>query len=321
MIHFKQSRAAWVFLSAILVATAPCSLRADHHETGVKVYHHGDVVRIDINGKLFTEYHYKDVPRPYFYPVIGPGGVRITRDYPMKVGEHDAKDHPHHRSWWYTHGNVNGIDFWHDQNVEHDGFALLQSGESSGTLATRSRWVAPDGKVVMTDLRTLRVVPEKEGHVLADFNVTFLASHGDVVMGDTKEGSMAIRLAPTLRVEGEVGQGTIVNSHGDHGKDAWGKRAPWVDYYGPIQGKTVGVAIFDHPSNPRHPTWWHVRTYGLFAANPFGIHNFENKKQGVGDFPIPAGTTATWKYRFYFHAGDNKEAQVEKHYKAYAQTP
>jgi len=47
------------------------------------------------------------------------------------------------------------------------------------------------------------------------------------------------------------------------------KHADWCDYYGSIGGKTVGIAMFDHPSNPRHPTTWHVRDYGLFAANPF----------------------------------------------------
>ena len=64
------------------------------------------------------------------------------------------------------------------------------------------------------------------------------------------------------------------------------KRAAWVDYWAPIDGKTVGIAIFDHPENPRHPTWWHARYYGLVAANPFGIHDFEKKPEGTGDMKI-----------------------------------
>jgi hypothetical protein len=79
----------------------------------------------------------------------------------------------------------------------------------------------------------------------------------------------------------------------------------------------VGVAIFDHPQNPRHPTHWHVRDYGLFAANPFGIHDFEKKPAGTGDFKVAAGESVTWRYRFYFHRGDDKEANVAERYAEY----
>jgi hypothetical protein len=130
---------------------------------------------------------------------------------------------------------------------------------------------------------------------------------------------MAVRLAETMRLKGKVGKGHIVNSEGVRDGDTWGKRAAWVDYYGPVDGKTVGIAIFDHPSNPRHPTWWHVRDYGLFAANPFGLHEFEKKQpKGAGELIVPAGKTISFKYRFYIHSGDDKEAKVGEAYKAYA---
>jgi hypothetical protein len=77
------------------------------------------------------------------------------------------------------------------------------------------------------------------------------------------------------------------------------------------------MAIFDHPSNPRHPTWWHVRDYGLFAANPFGIHDFEKKDKGAGDLTVPAGETISFKYRFYIHEGDEKEGKVREAYDRY----
>ena len=153
---------------------------------------------------------------------------------------------------------------------------------------------------------------------MMDFEITIHASNGKVTMGDTKEGSMAIRLTSTMRVRGEVGQGHIVNSEGNRETSAWGKRAKWCDYYGPVEGQTVGVAIFDHPDNPCHPTWWHVRDYGLFAANPFGVHDFEKKPAGTGDLVIPAGQSVTFKYRFYFHRGDEKQGKVAERYRAYA---
>ena len=98
----------------------------------------------------------------------------------------------------------------------------------------------------------------------------------------------------------------------------WGKQAEWCDYHGPVEGKVVGIAGFDHPANPRHPTWWHVRDYGLFAANPFGVHDFEKKPAGTGNLTIPAGKSVTFKYRFYLHEGDEKQANVAARYKDYS---
>jgi hypothetical protein len=150
-----------------------------------------------------------------------------------------------------------------------------------------------------------------------DFEITLHASHGELTLGDTKEGSMAIRLAPTLRLKGDVAKGHIVNSVGDRDGETWGKRAAWCDYYGPLDGEITGVAIFDHPDNPKHPTWWHVRDYGLFAANPFGVHHFEEKPEGTGDITIADGESLTFRYRFYFHKGDEKQAKVARQYKEY----
>ena len=288
---------------------------------GVQITEGDDKVTVEIDGRPFTEYRFKDAQRPYFYPVIGPTGVPVIRHWPMADGPGEAHDHPHHKSLWYTHGDVNGVDFWSDGDskgrVVHEKFLEVSSGREVGVIKAKNNWVTADGKVVCTDTRTHRFYRRGEGQVM-DFEITFHASHGKVTLGDTKEGSMAIRLAPTMRVEGEVGQGHIVNSEGHRDKPAWGKRAAWCDYYGPVEGKVVGVAIFDHPKNPKHPTWWHVRTYGLFAANPFGVHNFEGKPAGTGDIVIAAGESLTFRYRLYFHKGDEKEGKVAEHYRAYA---
>ena len=154
---------------------------------------------------------------------------------------------------------------------------------------------------------------------LAEYKITVRNEGDELVFGDTKEGSMAIRLAATMRLKGEVGEGHIQNSAGDADGDTWGKRAAWCDYYGPVDGKTVGVAIFDHPENPRHPTWWHVRDYGLFAANPFGVSYFEDKPRGTGDLKLGKSDSVTWTYGFYFHSGDTKSAEVAERFSDWAE--
>ncbi|TFG81496.1 MAG: hypothetical protein E4H19_14525, partial [Chromatiales bacterium] len=84
------------------------------------------------------------------------------------------------------------------------------------------------------------------------------------------------------------------------------------------EGKTVGVAIMDHPSNPRHPTYWHSRAYGLFAANPFGIRDFTGDKTQNGNFEVKAGQGVRWRYRVVIHSGDTRSANIEALYKKFA---
>jgi hypothetical protein len=189
--------------------------------------------------------------------------------------------------------------------------------------------------VHLTDTTVIRVRGLADGSRLLDYEVTLQApADKPVVLGDTKEGTMAIRLplwmtpAHTYREGGQrvkhEGRGTIVNAEGIRNDDTWGKRSAWVDYHAPKNGKTYGVALFDHPKNPRHPTWWHVRSYALFAANPFGKHDFEPEHKAnpkAGDLTIAAGQSVTFRWRFYFHQGDETAANVAARYQDFAATP
>ena len=327
-IGWERSRGfLFVVIGCLLLATGCVGTKkcggADGKDAGVKIIQETNALRVEINGELFTEYYFKDVPRPYFYPVIGPDSLPMTRDWPMKSPANEEHDHPHHRSLWFAHGAVNGIDFWSEQKgfgkIVHDGFTEIKSGREAGVIRSRDKWVAANGRVVCTDERTFRVYNHPGGR-LFDFEITIFASNGSVTLGDTKEGSMAMRLAETMRLKGKFGSGHIVNSEGVRDGETWGKRADWCDYHGPVNGKLVGVAIFDHPQNPRHPTTWHVRDYGLFAANPFGLHDFEKQPAGAGDLIIPAGQSVTFRYRFYLHEGDERQAKVAEMYREYARS-
>ncbi len=277
----------------------------------------GGKVRVEIGGKLFTEYHYQDVARPYFYPIMGPGEVGLTRNWPLQQTTNEPTDHIHHKGLWYAHGSVNGVDCWSEQKAfgrtVHEKFL----GMSGSALRERCNWVDHDGKLLCSDERTIRFHADGDVRML-DFEITLIASQGPVTFGDTKEGSMAIRLPATMSVKGKGAQGHILSSAGERDVAAWGKPAGWVDYVGPVGGKVLGVAIFDAPQNPRHPTTWHVRDYGLFAANPFGLHDFDkNKPKGAGDLKLAAGERATFRYRFVFHTGDEKAGRVAERYQEF----
>ena len=296
--------------------------------SGVSVYETNNVVRVDLNGQKFTEYNFRDVSRPFLYPVLGPEGQHLTRRWPMEDPGGEERDHPHHKGIWWAHGDANGVDFWSEGKdagrTVHQSFAELKSGRDEGVIKSRNRWIARDGKVVASDERTLRFYPPDGPRRWVDFSITIFASHGELTLGDTKEGTMAIRLPESMRLKqpkGVPGAGHIKNSEGVQDDATWGKRAAWVDYTGPVAGQTWGVALFDRPGNPRYPTWWHVRDYGLFAANPFGVHDFEKKEKGTGNLVIPAGQIATFHYRFYFHPGTTTEGNLPAEFEKWVKNP
>jgi hypothetical protein len=287
-------------------------------------------LRVEIGGRLFTEYVHEGQRKPILYPVHGPGDLPMTRNFPMKTGvPGEANDHPHHRSLWYTHGSVNGVDFWAEGKgsgtIEHEELLEARSGDHSGVIETRNRWVTEDGRIVLRDTRRLTFF-EKDGARCIDFDISFHASEGDVVFGDTKEGSLGIRTHSAIQIKNDPGRGVTgakgkaIDSEGRRDAELWGKRSKWVDYWGPIDGEVVGVAILDHPGNPMHPTWWHARDYGLVAANPFGVHDFERKAPGTGDMKIPHGESRTFRYRFIFHPGDAEVAGIAARWDEYART-
>jgi hypothetical protein len=298
------------------IANIPDSLPA-----GVDLERDGATTHVLIAGQIFIDYLIDPSSKPYLFPVIGPTGVPYTRAYPMKTIEGEDNDHPHQRSFWFTHGKVNGVDFW----SETPGHGLIRERSRENVPAQRNaaviraldEWVGPDGKKVCDDERILRFYATKSIRVI-DFDITIRATVGPVTFGDTKEGMFGLRVASSMDVKRKKG-GKITNAEGITDDAAWGKASPWVDYTGPVEGETVGIAILNHPESFRHPTTWHVRDYGLFAANPFGWHDFGRPESG--DYTIPAGKSISFRYRVIFHKGDTASAQVPAAYRAYSKPP
>jgi len=275
-------------------------------------------------GQPLTAYVYRDVPKPYLYPLYGPNGKPITRHFPMQVVPGESMDHPHHRSVWFTHGEVNGIDFWAEGagkgTIVNRQIRRVEVGPVLARIEAQNDWLAPDGKKVCEE--TTEIIVYRAPHLVwFDYAVTIRASEGEVRFGDTKEGTFGVRVASSMEVTRKQG-GQIVNAAGQRDHDAWGKRAEWCDYTGPVEGEMVGIAIFDHPDNLRHPTYWHVRDYGLFAANPFGIHDFvPGTPKGTGDYLLKRGESLTLRYRLCLHRGRTEEANIAQHYQAFRYAP
>ncbi len=319
---------------AFSVALLPAAV---HAQAPAELQRADDTISVTIGGKpLGTYYFGPDSPKPYFSPLRSAEGTIVTRGWPMvKDIPGESHDHPHHRGMFFAHGDINGIDFWGEgtpakpAQTAHGTFYSSEdlpkgrtvfrkleeatSGPDSGRLRADFDLVGPDGKKIAEETQAYTFRGDESSRTI-DCEFIVRATDGPVKMGDTKEGTFAIRVVKAL----EDPKVTMLNSEGKTGeKQIWGKRANWVDYSGVVAGEKLGIAIFDSPSNIKHPTYWHARGYGLFAVNPFGEHDFYNDPKRDGSVTIPAGGSLTLRYRVYIHHGDAGEAKVAEAYEKY----
>jgi len=276
-------------------------------------------IEVRIEGQPFTALHYgEDLDKPFFHPFRAASGVLVTRGWPVDPAPGETTDHPHHRGLWWAHGRTNGVDFW--TTAKNTGRYRLKSppavDRARGSIGLSLAMVAPDGRV-LGSLEASYVFSAEGRNRIVDVTIRVLADQGiDLSLGDTKEGVMAFRVADDLT---EPKGARLINSEGGVGeKQIWGKRARWVDYSGKIGSEVVGVAMFDHPSNPNFPTYWMARGYGLLAANATGAHEFTGDGKLDGTIVIPAGKSIQFRHRIVIHPGDAEAARVEEMYRRFA---
>jgi len=293
---------------------------------GVAAARVDDTVEFTVGGEPFTTYHFgKEWARPYFYPVLGPEQTHLTRHYPLCKGvSGETRDHPHHKSLWVAHGSVNGVDNWSESRAHGKSVSRrvkeVSDGPVLGIVRQDLDWVSARGKKVLGEEREIRIYATAPGERIVDLTVTFNASAGKVVFGDTKEGGIcSVRVATSM--DGANG-GKIENSYGAVGEaETWGRRAVWCDYSGPVNGKLAGIAVFDTPGNLRYPTTWHVRDYGLMTANPFGLSAFAPELGESGEYVLRAKQKLRFAYRIFMHLGDASMARLTDKYHDYINPP
>ncbi len=322
---------AFLFLALMPAMAIAASFSVEKTPTG------GAIVKLD--GDFLTELVVDQANKTYLWPIIGTSGVTMTRAYPMKTVEGEQHDHPHHRGLCFGHENIAGYDTWAEratfgdsektaERVKHLGAIKLREitdmkGGEKATIRTVSDYVDAAGKKTSEEVREY-VFAVQGGNRVIDVDIVLIASEGDILVDDKKDAGLSIRVPSEMAVdrgkEGDKGTGKIINSEGQTDEDAWGKRATWVDYHGTVGGKAVGVAMLNHPSSFRHPTPWHVRTYGLFTANPFGLSQLKLQEKS-GAVTLKKGEKITLRHRFVFHDGDEKTGKIAEAYEAYAKEP
>ena len=297
-----------------------------------------DRVRVEIDGKPFTDFVLTggEAMKPYLHPLRSASGKVVTRYFPMEKVAGEPVDHPHQRGLWFAHDRVNGFDFWNNETsyktpirgkIVVDKITGTKDGKNSGTISALISWNAPDGSKLLEETRVMTFTKTKTLRMV-DLDITLLATADEVKFDDSKDGVLGIRVARVLQegkntgrgiVDDQPHTGVISNAEGKTGEPAvWGKASNWMDYAGEVDGEKLGIAIFDHPQNSRR-AHWHVRAYGLFAANPFGRNTFLGKEKGEdGAVVLEKGGKLHFRYRVVIHPGDANAAGLDKLWAAYA---
>jgi hypothetical protein len=270
------------------------------------------VASLKFGDKEITRYHTgpdaekQKHHKPFFWPLIAQG-VNILRGWPVEPRPGDAADHPHHTGMYFAFGEVNGKEYWSKLPIESKSFEKA-AGPVFASIRARNAW-GDD----LDESDDVRFMTDGNDDVV-DWTVTLTAANGPATFAkdlkQAKEGAFACRLAKELSMAKGDAPDIILDAKGNRGEAAARKGgAPWVDYSGTIDGKKVGISIMNHPSSFRYPSDWHVRAYGLFAANPWIIK---------GENTLQKGESITLKWRVYVHGGDAEAAKVADVFAGYA---
>ncbi|MBC7925083.1 MAG: PmoA family protein [Bryobacteraceae bacterium] len=284
-----------------------------------------DRIDVTIDGAPFTSFFNSGASKPYLHPLRTADGTVVTRSWPIVADvAGETKDHPHHQGVWVGQKFVNGLNFWENAKAGSDTGRVVvdrilkaEGGAESGVIEAVLNWLGPDGTVVLQESRRMTFYSGTGPNRMFDIDSKWTAVKGPVTFGDTKEGTFAIRLNDKFTEKSKGGM--MTNAEGATGmKAVWGKASPWVDYSGTIDGKALGIAILNHPASFRHPTRWHSRDYGLFAANPFGEQEMTTGKHtGASSYVLESGKSIDLRHRVIIHPGSTADAKISGLFAAY----
>ncbi|MFT6811124.1 MAG: hypothetical protein ACJA01_004371 [Saprospiraceae bacterium] len=320
-----------VLIIVLFVSSCKDQLKVEKGMNRIQLVDKADERKIDvlIDGELFTSYIYPNtIKKPVLYPLITPKGTKVTRKFPLEPSVGERVDHPHHVGLWFNYGDVNGFDFWNNSDaikpekrgkygtIVHQSIEKINSEGDRGELQVVMNWKNPSGKVLLKEQTTFVFGIINESYSI-DRYTTLTAQDEKVDFKDNKEGVLGIRVRRELEhpsdkaeiftdakgiptevpvINNEGVNGNYINAEGIEGGDCWGKRSNWVNLRSKIDSESISLVILDHKSNVGYPTYWHARTYGLFAANPLGQKAF-SKGKDVLNFKLEKGESVTFKHR------------------------
>lgn len=266
--------------------------------------------------------------KPFFHPILGSNGWPITQngEFPGTI-----RGHCWHHGLFLGHQKISHktdagsktSNFWEEKvgdsgGIVHIGFTKQEGGPVGG-FQEQLVWRSSEGRDVLQETRTVVVGPGPQSRRAIDLLLQFRGASGPVRLEQTPYNLLACRVINALCPEAQKKQytkeygnlvdfhpltrfGELVNSEGKKNEEVRGEKAKWLDFSGPLDNGSVGgIAILDHPTNPRHPTPWNNWNNMTFMAS-FTFQEF---------FELPAAAELRLRYRVLIHAGDAKQADVE----------
>lgn len=352
MINIVPETMKYLPLLLVMGCLMSCSPAQKKAKLELKVLENQSRVEVWMDEELFTSYRFESqLHKPVLYPIFAPGGMLVTRGFPLEPRSSERVDHPHHVGLWLNFGDVNGFDFWNNSSaipeekkgaygrIVHRELLRAEIIEGKGFLEVEMDWIAPDtdqAEILLSE-QTSYVFQAWDNIRVIDRFTRLTALADRVVFTDNKEGMLAIRVdrafeLPSdrpVRLTDESGKprekaelnnegvsGWYRNSGGIEGKEVWGKRALWVKLGGKKEGQDVSMVLMDHPDNEGFPACWHAREYGLFSINNLGSKVF-NEDYKRYTYSLSKGEALTFRHRFVLAAGDLSEESIQEVYQAF----
>jgi hypothetical protein len=276
-------------------------------DTSIALFNHGRLV--------WEHVHDRKMGKPYMR--IGSlDGTELTRPCPFPKG-YPKSDHTWHRALWWSWKAINGVNYWekNQQGTDPVDVEITHRDDGSAQLQMTIAYHLPDQPPMAMENRLITVsAPDAVGTYSIAWQATFTPPGADdVVFNKNSYGGMAIRMAAECcgDAAAERPPWTFLDSEGR--ANCNNQKARWVAYSGTTpSGQSAAVAMFDHPDNPRHPSWWQSRSHYPYL-NP----SFTCKE----DFRLRAGESLTLKYCILVHHGSADRERLEQEWKVFATTP
>jgi len=246
-----------------------------------------------------TTYVMETDSRPYLHPLRDALGREVlTEDRPA--------DHPWQHGIFTGFHRVNGFNYWKEDEGKQRFVRLLDLKEASDRVTWRAlvELVAPNGNVVLEEEDTITIhAPESPDTYVIDFDILLRAKEKDVTFGKFFVGGLAVRM-PWDKTNPRQ---THLNSNGLRGRECEQKRAAWCNVERPFGGETFGIAVFDHPTNPNHPSGWRADEQGLINPNI----------SAAGDWTLTAKQTQRFRYRLLVYRGAATREQLAARFEGF----
>jgi len=252
----------------------------------------------------------------YLHPLRSPSGRVVTAD--------EAAERPEQRGLWSAWGQSTfqgrHPDFWHTGantgDVEYEGVLETWSGSMVAGFRSRHRFVDRTVRPPLTaETESWRVTLPALGAAARPYRAIDLEWHHEatttqpLVVATAAYGGLGVR-GPQAWA-GPAGM-AVVTSEGRARGAASRTRARWIAIVGVVGGANAGLAILDHPGNPRHPQPVYVD-----PAQPFVSYAATQ----LGPLTLALDRDLTWRYRVVTFDGWPDRAWIEGLWQAYARPP